>query len=327
MELRARPLTASQPDQKLYVKREVDKRVTQALRAGFNVLLEAKPGAGATSLLNRLEAQKWNGDRAILINAGGAESPDELLAALAARAGAPRDLFAQFGGLLRRTDPLAPPEALRALRDWLVQNNRQLIVLVDGPVPASVAFEIFGRHRDAVFAMPATWLVVAPAGRVGEYLTPPADVFFEHIDRIEPLAPSEIDELLDRRALPKELPPRARALVAAEHDGTPRGAVSIARQVAAEGPKRIADRLEERSRAASQLGRGPAMLLDELATRGLVTATDSDILQSLGVSPRHLRRYFTELEQAGLVEQVAGPRPSTGRPPVAYRLRDLSSNK
>src|SRR4051794_36535983 len=85
--LSARPLTLSPADQELYVRRPVDDRVDRALDVGLNVLVGARRGAGAPSLLTRLEGER---PEPLLINAAEATEPWHVIQTIAARAGTRR---------------------------------------------------------------------------------------------------------------------------------------------------------------------------------------------------------------------------------------------
>ena len=320
--LSARPLTSSAEDQRLYVRRPVDARVERALAEGLNVVLRTSRGAGATSLLNRLAGSL---DDVVELDAAAAETPEQVLQALAARARLPRRVVANIAELWQRSDPLAPPAALRELKAALDEAGRRLVVLIDGPLDPAVAHELFGRHRDAVFALPATWLVVAYDDRAGEYLTPPADVFFEHVDRVDDLDGPTAAEILKRRGLLDELSPEVARFVLAAHDGTPRNLLTLARAKRSLDPAHAEAGLRAYAAATAKLPRGAAMLLAELQGRGAVAATDPELQSRLGVTDRQLRRNFALLEEGGLVTQVPAGRAGPGRPPTTYLLTELGS--
>jgi len=318
----ARPLTSSAEDQDLYVRRPFDTRVDRALGEGLNVVLRARRGAGSTSLLHRLEGQL---DDVVVVDAAAAESSEQVLHALAARAHVPRSIVSNFAEMWQRVDPLAPPTALRELVSTLHEQNRSLVVLLDGPIDPAVAHDLFGRHRDAVFGLPATWLVLAHEDRAGEYLTPPADVFFEHVDHIEDLKHPEAKELLVRRGLLDPLGPALAQFILDAYDGTPRGLLTLARAQRSRDPVDAEAAIRAYAAATEKLPRSVAMLLAELQGRGPVSATDPELQSRLGVTDRQLRRNFGVLEENGLVAQVPTGRPGPGRPPSTYLLTALGS--
>jgi predicted transcriptional regulator len=64
------------------------------------------------------------------------------------------------------------------------------------------------------------------------------------------------------------------------------------------------------------------MLLAELEARGAASASDEELLRSLGWTRPRAVQVFSELEEAGLVasETEKGP---TGRPRKVYRPRNV----
>ena len=144
--LSARPLTGTPADQETYVRRPADERVDGALGNGMNVLLRARRGAGATSMLNRVEYELPD---AVLVDGGHATSSEQVLQAVAARAHLPRRFAANIAEMVQRLDPLAPPGALRELRSALTEQKRRIFILLDGPLDPGIAHALFGQHRDA----------------------------------------------------------------------------------------------------------------------------------------------------------------------------------
>jgi hypothetical protein len=305
------------------LRRPVDGRIDRALDAGFNVLVGSRRGAGATTLLNRLEGERPD---VVLLNASGATEPWQTLQAIAARAALPRSLLGELAAPFQRADPLQVPRALRDMRRALDEQGRRLMILLDGPIDPGVGNELFGRMRDELFALPARWVVVAHDHQLADYLTPPADVFFDVVERVDDLDDVAVERLLDRRgggALPK----RTKARIKEAHDGTPRHALSLARTLLLRPPagEDTEVSFERYSAATSGLSRGGAMLLAELQGRGPVAATDVELRRRLGVTDRHLRRSFGELEAAGLVETIPGGRGGPGRPATTYGLTPLGA--
>ena len=322
MQLGARPLTASEEDQALYVRRSIDQRVQTALDAGHNILLGARRGSGATSMLNRLEVLVKERSP-VSINAAEATSAEEVISAIAARSGLPRHILGQLAASFSRLDPLAPPAAVGELREWLRQHDQRLVVLVDGPIDPEISHELFGRFRDDLFSVPAVWLVIAHEDRAADHLEPPADVFFEHVDHIDDLDRESAREMLTVRGVADKLSAEALATIIENHDGTPRGVLTLARSFASRSPEDSVTFLRAHAEASAALDRGPAMLLAELQGRGPAAATDAELLSRLGVTSRQLRRYFDALREAGLVHVVASARQGPGRPPTTYMLTDL----
>jgi DNA-binding transcriptional ArsR family regulator len=274
-----------------------------------------------TSLLNRLEGAAPD---AILVNAAEAISPDELAESIFARArispGALGLIKPPYGDL---SDPFEPPRALTDLRRFLREEDRHAVILIDGPVAPTVAHGLFGRLRDETFGVPASWVVGAHDGRSGEYLTPPADVFFDEVERIEDLDEAAAEELLSRRGIPRELHDRVRRAVVRAHDGTPRSVLALARGQLRRDPSEAETAIDAFMHATSSLPRGASALLAELQGRGPVTATDHDLQARLGVTDRQLRRDLAALAEGGLVEPLPAGRSTLGRPATTFILTEL----
>lgn len=310
-DFRPAPLTAS--DSTLYVERSVDAEIVRALGNGDNVLLGAARGSGTTSLLYRLEDALSD---AVYLNAERAESAEDLLASLAVRL----TLEPIYSAELRRgRDPLAPVAGLDALRSRLGDASRRPTVLVDGPIDPGIAFELFGRSRDALFALPMTWLVAANLDRLAEYVTPPADVFFDRVVRLPDFSGIDALDALSRRNALTALSEPERARLADSFDGTPRHLLRLARAFST-APQHDA---RAHADAAAALSRGARALMLEMQGRGPVAATDDELRSRLGVTDRQMRRYLSELEAVELAELVPGGRPGPGRPPSVYALTAL----
>jgi hypothetical protein len=324
MDLAPRPLVPA--DRDLYVERDVDRRIEHWLELRENVLLRVARGAGATSLMNRLVDTHPD---AVLINAGRASTADELLYAIAAQM-FPRISAGDFAqglqSMVERVDPLADPRALRELRRRLEQEGRDVTILLDGPVDPSIAHDLFGRYRDATFSVPATWLVVAHDRRTGEYLTPPADVFFAELDEIEDLDEPTASMILDRRKAFDVVQHDEVSKLLEASDKTPRGLLTVARRLVREREQGSYTDLDRAADTQRNLSRAAAMLLAELQGRGPSSATDPILQERLAVPARDLRRQFAELEHAGLVERVPSGRPGPGRPAVTWKLTDLGDS-
>lgn len=317
--LRARPLTAS--DGEAYVRRSTDHIVEAALERHENVLLSVARGAGATSLLYRLESVLAD---VVYLNAEFAESGSEVLDSLASRLGA---IPAQSGPGPGHSgsDPLGPPPSFGRVSDVLRTGERSPIALVDGPVAPRVAFDLFGRWRNELLTLPLAWLVVAHVDALAEYLTPPADVFFDLVAELEPLSKNEALEVLARRDALGTLSAEARRAVVDTFDGTPRHLIQLARPQMGRDARGWVERIEAHNQLASNLSRGARSLLAEMQGRGIVAATDNDLQRRLGVTARQLRRNLEELRKSGLAEIVPGGGGKPGRPPTNYRLTRLGT--
>ena len=193
------------------------------------------------------------------------------------------------------------------------------LALVDGPVPAGAAHQLFGGLRDAVFALPLRWIVVVPAERVGEYLSAPADVFFEQVVHMDGLSQDGRKELLARRGI--VLPEDRAAEVLRLSDGTPRHALALARHALLNRDEPLEDRsFREWQERLAGLSRSGATLFDALQGRGPVAVTDVRLLERLGWGEMRIRRAMAELVSAGLVRASQGRQEGPGRPPSVYQV-------
>lgn len=317
MDLRQSPLTES--NSHLYIERDADAVVRSAIDAAENVLLAATRGSGTTSMLYRLEGALPD---AVFVSGARADGAGAILMSVAARLGMP-PTFPEFQRLVRTPDPLATPPILRQLRERLSQADRRPVVLIDGPVDPHFAFELFGRWRDELFAVPATWVVVAHASRLAEYLTPPADVFFDVVVTLDGLTSDQARDALATRGVVAALSDEGLKTVLETFDGTPRHLLRLARQHASGPARDVMSWAREHAAATAGLSRSAHMLLAEMQGRGPVAATDPDLGERLGISDRQMRRNLIELRDAGLVEPVAGARPGPGRPPATFQLTPL----
>jgi AraC-like DNA-binding protein len=259
----------------------------------------------------------------VYLNAGHANDAEEILASIAARLDISRTLLPNLQVPTGRMDPLAPPRILKQLGNALHQEVRQPAILIDGPLRPEVAFQLFGRWRDELFGIPATWVVAAHQHRLAEYLTPPADVFFDVVLSLGPLTRTEALEVLSRRDALGSLEPRVRHQLVEGFDGTPRHLLRLARQYLDRNHDHADAHAQARANAISTLSPSSHMVLAEMQGRGPVAATDGELRSRLGISDRQLRRSFLELENAGLVGVVPGARGTPGRPPKTFQLTDL----
>jgi DNA-binding MarR family transcriptional regulator len=119
------------------------------------------------------------------------------------------------------------------------------------------------------------------------------------------------------------LPDAVTEAIVSHFDGTPRHLLRLARRALVTDPDETASRAKQLAEIAGSLSRGAQRLLADMQGRGPVTATEPALLQRLGLTDRQTRRNLSELEAAGLVEEMHSSSSSQGRPPVTYRLTPL----
>ena len=312
MRLSGSALTSSPVDQELYVSRLIDARLERLLQHDdTTILLLVERGAGVTSLLNRL------GDRipSVLVDTSQVRSAVELVNKISSElGGSARATVDSFTGIAGRLDPFASSDVLlRNLRLALERASGPVSILLDGPLSPEVAFDLFGRHRDAVRALRANWVVTGFDLRAGDYLTPPADVFFDHTHDLPALDLEAALDLLLRRGADEFF---AKDVVLGYEAAStqPRALIQRARRLDAEDLEMLAPLPPDLTSTERQI-------LDELASRpGPMIATDPDLLRRLGVTDRTIRRSLVNLEQRRLVRQIPSSTLGPGRPAATYVL-------
>lgn len=308
IELSSRPLTGAPSDTARYVRRPFDERVDRALGLGLNILLSAPRGFGATSLLFRIETE-LDGGAVYLPVPPDATAASDVLNLLAGRL-----------GFFRPDDEQTSLGDLRSVleREGATQ-HAPWRVLVDGPMPSPAAHQLFGGYRDALFALPLRWVVVAPAEWLGEYQMPPADVFFEAVIHLDGLSADGLHALIDRRDVSLD-DARFREVVALS-GGSPRRALALVRQAVLEPDASLNDQgYQEWLERQAELSQSASALFEEMTGHGPVTIADRELRERLGWGEMRVRRAMQELVEGGLVRASQGRRDGPGRPPAVYQV-------
>jgi len=182
-----------------------------------------------------------------------------------------------------------------------VARRGRVVVLLDDPDEAGFHM-LFGRFRDLMWQVEATWVVAGSAGRA-IYMAPPADAFFSAVVQLGPLPHDESLELLRRR-----LPDVADTAVLERLVDMAQGDPNVLLQVAVDVFVNHADpadvehntwRLDE---VAARLGRPATMLVAELLSLGPVSASDPVLLSRLGWTRPRLLQVLQQLEEAGVAQ-------------------------
>jgi hypothetical protein len=312
-----RPLLNTAADQRLFVFDEASRR--RAYQAAFtrrNTLIVGEPGSGKTSLLYQIFAnvtQSVGSVPAILLDARLASESRVLVDMLLERA--QEEGWVEERMPPNADDPFGLARQVRRLRDA----PTDAIVLIDDPTDEQ-ARTLFGQLRDELWQTPL-WFCVAVGEDVMQSLSrPPADAFFDVAVTLEPLGGEDAEELLRRRKHAGEM---TAPVERPEHPLQPRALVAIA---AGDAPARRYDpRLQHRLLQKAELiaGRAGAMLLAEMWARDAVSASDSDLQRSLGVTRNRLTELLRSLAAADVL--VATPESAegrVGRPKMLYSVRD-----
>jgi hypothetical protein len=316
-------------DASLFVdQNDVADRVVAAVRQDYNVAVFGARGAGKSSLLHYAEYRLRDERRMVSIDAsvaadaasflqlvrfrlGLAPSPAETVRSSVSAIFQPQRPRAEFGELLW---------VLEDLRADSEQDDdpRPLTLVVDDLDP-KIAHTVFGRLRNEMWGLGYRWLVGAAEDARTTFLTPPADSFFEVVVSIEPMPIALLTSLLVRRA-EGELPEAVAAELAELAEGSPRRALTLARNALLNGGE-MGEMVAAHADVAARLeplSAGARMLYGELETRGQASASDSELLNRFGWSRQRARRAFGELEEAGLVVAQDEARQTPGRPRRIY---------
>ena len=303
------PLVPGVSDER-YVERPEYARVLEAVRLGANVLLVGPRGAGATTLLRFCADQlRHDGRPVAFVTAGGADTTAIELLQLACLElsyladGPTRDqLTAALSKPLISADPSVRAfELIRTLEGAMPQQHRvhdQPVFILDG-VTANAGQELFGRLRDQLWRLPVRWVVSARERDRAAITAPPADAFFDAVIVLEPLPMNIRIALLHHAGVSPET-----ASLLAQQAAQPRGLVQLLYYRTASGGdcelERLLTERQARMREAEKLGPSAARMLAELED-GPRSASDPDLLASLGFSRSRAAQVLTKLRSAGLV--------------------------
>jgi energy-coupling factor transporter ATP-binding protein EcfA2 len=318
MRFRDRPLLVDGLDADLYLERpELERRLSEPLAAGRNVLLLGGPGSGKSTLLRKAATVLAGQDRpAVIINAAVADDAGGLLDLVDA------GLEPLNGG--RDTDEAAPGSRgqglLRAARR--LRRDDPKVILVDGLIDADIGYDVFGRLRDELWALGHTWAVAVRPRDSAALRTPPADAFWSTVIEIPPLQRQETERLLRLGLTDDELSTVNRhGPIAGAH---PRSAIRAARDVLDRSDDlgaASAARRQEHLERASLLGRSEAMAVAELQGLGRpVSAHDPELLEQLGWSRPYAQRILSHLEEGGVLRSIPERSDRAGRPRKLYEL-------
>lgn len=325
-ELGGRPLLDNVLDAELFVDRdETLDRGLRGVRAGVNVLLLGPRGSGKTSTLYRLaHLLRGGGAEAVILDGRAAVDATDLLRQLRRRLGGEPDgdLLAELAllGRAAQEDGERVIALLGSIGTRLGAIGAKVTVLVDEAPPAGGAHRLFGRLRDELWRLPATWVATADACDQAAYRKPPADAFFGRVLELRPLPEAAAAALLAKRA--PELARPDRDLLARSGRGSPRRLIELARAVVVDGrpAQEVAAAAEREENICGRLGESAHRLYAELVASGAASISDPRLLGRLGWSRPRAQQVVAELEAAGLVESAPEPAPR-GRPRKLYRVR------
>ncbi|MEO5973840.1 MAG: ATP-binding protein [Ilumatobacteraceae bacterium] len=328
MQISGRPLLATRVDATLYVERGIEAKVITAARRGLNTLIIGDAGAGKTSLLHRLEWElRQDYSSVVYVDGRRSDELDEMLDNLRIQLGIEAlpnpSPFAAFSGLNETINGIKSPKfvppterTLKRLADKLPADKRK-IVLLDSP-ERKVAHTLFGRLRDVVWQLPISWIVVADSSAADAFRRPPADAFFDLLERLGGISANEGREILRLR----EVPVNYIADFLFSKATTPRIVLDHARRSILEPP--TSDKLQksdaEFMRRLSVVSRAASMLASELRGQGAVSASDKDLQRRMSWTRERLTQVLKELEAAGLAKATEAADGKPGRPRRFYEI-------
>jgi len=170
-----RPLAGHRVDARLYHPRAEDLTIDRALRQGLNLVIEGEPGSGKTTTLNLAGLRVSDQMDLQVIDAADVEDGPALgLRVVETLFDDDRPMAT--GTPLRRQLQVLLTRFEHAGEDG-EQPEKQQVFVVDGAPPAAI-WDLFGVHRDQMWALGGQWVVTGQQGSRAELLRPPADSFF-----------------------------------------------------------------------------------------------------------------------------------------------------
>lgn len=228
------PLLATKRDAPLFVDREHERRILERnVERGWNTLVLGSSRIGKTSLLNRVVADlDTHQDRYVAVRPRGQpEEPGDFLTSLAVelverleRLGSEPKVLATthqarerfrtaglsvFGGSSRSGGTASLVTTLDSVASVVAdlrQLGRHAVFVVDDVGDAQLFRALFGRLRDELWSLGATWIVSGPLYEADFLLEPPTDAFFPERIIVGPLDPAAAAEFVTARvqAVPEQ---------------------------------------------------------------------------------------------------------------------------
>jgi AAA ATPase domain len=313
-ELTPRPLRERDSDALLFVDvNGLVAKMERSLEGGLHVLLLGRRGSGKTSALHQLAHRlRQQGRDVVFISGNQVDSARSLLETVRTQLGLP----------IRRTLN-EERETLLELLSSLAGADHEIIVIVDDLPPAGVAPLVFGRLRDELWELPFLWVASGDVADKASYLRPPADAFFSHVFTLPDLTPDIAARIVQARTGLADDDPWLLRFGDAVHGGTPRDAITFARE-SLMGDGDLFDTVAQRrlrEEKMQDLGEAARRLMEALAVTGPISASDEAVARGLGWTRSRTTQVLKQLEAAGLVN---GSLDRTGhaRPRKVYELID-----
>jgi energy-coupling factor transporter ATP-binding protein EcfA2 len=333
-------------DRDLFLPPSILPELEAAAKRRLNVLVLGERGSGKTTLLRALEVDLNTEERPpVYVDLHPAQDAAQALALIAEALG---QKWQRFGDSLseertrsalareriEQTGTLADPFRWRLIpvesaTGSLLRLARTLgqapasMILVDSPPGEGAAHTLFGRLRDELWQQGHQWVVAADDVLRDELTRPPASAFFDVQLDLVPLSTSEQREFLAKR-MSSEPGVDIDALVD-QTDGLPRSMLELAREavLSSRPVDELLARREEIRERLSKLPPTAATIVGYLTDHGATSASDPELLGTLGVSAQRARQVLAQLEDDGLVRSFPEQQERRGRPRKLYELREL----
>lgn len=319
-------MTGSKADGSLFVGREAElRRLERAAQLDFNVLALGERGIGLTSLMGQHQRRMEVAGRSCFYLSGtkinSAGQVYEAIRTGGMGSGQIPDPIREVMGL---------PEARSAFHNLVWDIHRVdaevlPVVILDDMHDPKLTHQMFGRYRDEMWELPCRWVVCGLTRHRSQYLTPPADAFFEAEVVIGPMDASVAGDLLEARlATAGSEDAQAVGLIRSNEEriireggGNPRQILASARDALLRDTEENAG-LERLRQEATKLGEAEGRIWRYLLTHGPASASDEELLENFGITRARAAQVLGHLEKAGLAAAY-NEKQGVGRPRKFYR--------
>jgi RecA/RadA recombinase len=315
--LTKRPLLHTAADQPLYIPDDSRQAAVSAALRHRDTLVIGAAGSGKTTVLHRIQAEAQQtspAPKVLYVDSRIAADARELID-LVLQTATDHD-WVEDDSRPSPDDPFGPVAQLQRLRSV----SGPACVLIDDPSPGQARI-LFGRYRDELWQLAASFVVAVSPSTARALLEPPADAFFDSIIELKPLDPDAAFELLRRR---KDKGQISDQILWPSRPMQPRAILLDAEAGPTAGRHDSALQDELTALATKAAGRGGADLLHEIWGRGALSASDTDLQRGLAVTRARLTQLLRELERADILISFPEAREGgMGRPKTLYDIKTV----